>query len=311
MKTTWAYKSWGIIYPIGIYYVVSSLVYFALELFFGTANESYMLRQLISSAATIPFIWTFYRQDMSIEETVYGKRRITLRRDAEKAAEKKTARDAAEVSEKKTAHDAEKTAEKRTARDAEGEAENVSFLVAAAEGALSVIAGAALGIGVNNVIAMTPLIEASSGFNEANNAFFAGKVVYELLGSCLLIPIAEELLYRGVVYKRLRLWTGVRPAIILSAVIFGVMHFNLVQFLYAGILGVLLAFLTERTGFLYTAVLAHCAANVAAVVRQETGWLAFSYEPDAAGIGVTLLMLVVAAAAVRCLYRIAKRAEKS
>ena len=82
MKTTGAYKVWNIIYPVGIYYVVSSLVYFALELFFGTAYESYMLRQMICAAATIPFVWSFYRQDKAIEETVYGKRRIVLKRHA-------------------------------------------------------------------------------------------------------------------------------------------------------------------------------------------------------------------------------------
>lgn len=272
MKTTWAYKIWGIVYPIGMYYVVSSLVYFVLELILGTAYENYMLRQLISAAATIPFIWTFYRQDKSMEETVYGKRRLVPRRIEE-----------------------------------DTEQEKVSFLHATALGVLSIIAGGTLGIGINNLIAMTPLIETSSGFKEANSAFFAGTLLYELLGSCLIIPIAEELLYRGIVYKRLRLYVGVGPAITLSAVLFGAMHFNLVQFVYAGILGILLAFLLEKTGFWYTAVLAHCAANVAAVMRQETGWLAFSYEPTVAGIGVTVLMLAVAALAILCLHLLEKQ----
>ena len=75
--------------------------------------------------------------------------------------------------------------------------------------------------------------------------------MFELLGSCLMIPLAEELLYRGVVERRLSLLCGSVPAIVLSAVIFGVMHWNVVQFLYAGILGLLLTWLLERTGFLY------------------------------------------------------------
>ena len=141
-----------------------------------------------------------------------------------------------------------------------------------------------LGMAVNNVIAMTPLIEASAGFQSANQAFFAGGVVFELLGSCLVIPLAEELLYRGVVERRLSLLCGSAPAIVLSAVIFGVMHWNVVQFLYAGILGLLLAWLLERTGFLYAPVLAHIGANVMAVVRSETGWLDFAYQPTAAGV---------------------------
>ena len=162
----------------------------------------------------------------------------------------------------------------------------------------SLFAGASLGMAVNNVIVMTPLIETSAGFQSANQAFFAGGVVFELLGSCLMIPLAEELLYRGVVERRLSLLCGSVPAIVLSAVIFGVMHWNVVQFLYAGILGLLLAWLLERTGFLYAPVLAHIGANVMAVVRSETGWLDFAYQPTAAGIAVTVLLFVVAAFAV-------------
>ena len=45
-------------------------------------------------------------------------------------------------------------------------------------------------------------------------------------------------------------------------------------------------------------VLGHIAANTAAVVRAETGWLSFGYTADAKGIGFTVVMLVVAGTAV-------------
>ena len=250
LKKTRAYRIWQIIYPVGIYYVVSSLTYFALEMLLGTDNQSYMMRQLICAAATIPFIMTYYMQDKKLENHVYGERKLTL----------------------------------------DGKLVRDIFLV--------IGSAMTLGIAVNNIIAMTPFVEKSTGFTEANEAFFAGQVIYELLGSCLLIPIAEELLYRGVVYKRLRLLVGVTPAIVLSALLFGLMHVNLVQFLYAGILGLLLAFMLERTGRLYAPILGHIAANLAAVIRQETGWLNFSYEPTVAGIGFTVLMLLIAVALI-------------
>ena len=145
MKTTGAYKIWRIIYPIGIYYVVSSLAYFFLTLLLGAGEESYMLRQMLCAAATIPFVWMHYGQDRAARETVYGRRGI--RPDAR-------------------------------------------FFCTVA-GAL--LAGASLGMAVNNVIAMTPLIEASAGFQSANQAFFAGGVVFELLGSCLVIPLAKAI----------------------------------------------------------------------------------------------------------------------
>lgn len=246
MKTTLSYKIWQIAYPIGIYYVVSSIVYFALGLVLGDENETYMLRQIVCAVATILVTMSFYRQDKQIENTVYEKKKFTLN------------------------------------------AEQIKNII------LSVAAGALLGIAINNILVMTALPEASAGFKEANEAFFGGRMVYELLGSCLLVPIAEELLFRGVVYKRLRLMLDVRWALVLSAVIFGAMHFNLVQFLYAGIIGLFLAFLVEKTRYLYPAVLGHIAANTVAVIRQETGCLDFSYELTAAGIGFTALVLFVA-----------------
>lgn len=250
MKKTGVYRVWQVIYPIGIYYVVSSIVYFFLGMLLGNNQETYMLRQMVCGAVTIPFILSFYKQDKQFEDTVYGKKKFSF------------------------------------------DAQTIWEIV------LSVSIGAMLGIAVNNLIAMTPLMEISAGFKEANDSFFAGGVVYELLGSCLVIPIAEELLYRGVVFKRLRVFLGVWPAILLSAIIFGAVHANLVQFLYAGILGVLLAYLLQSTGKLYAPILGHIAANVAAVIRQETGWLDFAYEPTAAGIGFSLLLVATAGALV-------------
>lgn len=246
MRKTKGYQIWQIVYPIAMYYVVSSIMYYVLELLLGNENETYMLRQMVCAAATIPVVLGYYMQDKKIRDNVYGEKKIKL--DAQLC-------------------------------------KNVLF---------AALSCAALGITVNNIIAMTPLIEASSGFTQANEAFFGGQVLYEFLGSCLIIPIAEELLFRGVVYQRINLLLGTIPAIVFSAFIFGLVHVNLVQFLYAAILGLLLAFLYEKTGCFYAPVLGHIAANAIAVVRQETGWLSFSYQPTINGIGFTLVMALIA-----------------
>lgn len=250
MKTIGPYKIWQVIYPIAIYYVVSSFAYFILGMILGGEQETYMFRQMVCGAVTIPFILSFYKQDKMFENVVY------------------------------------ETAQHSFAM--------CMFLNAV----IASITGALCGIAVNNLIAMTPLIDVSTGFQEANNSFFAGGVIYELLGSCLVIPLAEELLYRGVVYKRLRNLFGVSAGIVWSALIFGLVHANLVQFLYAGILGLLLAYLFEVTGKLYAPVLGHITANLAAVVRQETGWLDFAYEPTVAGIGLSMMLLMAVAASL-------------
>lgn len=247
MKKIGPYKIWQVIYPIAIYYVVSSFAYIALGMIFGSEQETYMFRQMVCGAVSIPFIMSFYRQDKKLEEVVYGTKPWAFDRHM------------------------------------------------LGDILLAVVTAVLLGIATNNLIAMTPLMDVSAVFQEANHSFFAGGVIYELLGSCFVIPIAEELLYRGVVYKRLRNLFGTSAAIVLSAVIFGLMHVNLVQFLYAGIMGLLLAYLFEMTGELCVPLLGHIAANLAAVVRQETGWLDFAYEPTVAGIGLSLVFLVASA----------------
>lgn len=101
---------------------------------------------------------------------------------------------------------------------------------------------------------------------------------------------------------------GVAPAIICSALIFGLVHANLVQFLYAAVLGCLLAFCMKNRIFLVP-VLGHIAANTVSVVREETGWLSFGYTTDAKGIGFTAVMLVVAGAVIWGFWKWKKNVE--
>lgn len=130
-----------------------------------------------------------------------------------------------------------------------------------------------LSIGLNNVISMSPLVAMSEEYQNANDAFYGSTLALELLGSALITPFLEELLHRGVVYGRLRRMMGMWPAVMVSALIFAGLHFNIVQFVYAFLLGIVFALFVEKTGKLYPAVIAHIVANAVAVIRTETGFL--------------------------------------
>ena len=62
-----------------------------------------------------------------------------------------------------------------------------------------------------------------------------------LLGACILGPVCEELLFRGLLAGRLARY-GQKPAALVSALLFGLYHANVSQFFYAFALGLLLAF---------------------------------------------------------------------
>lgn len=130
-----------------------------------------------------------------------------------------------------------------------------------------------LSIGLNNIISMSPLVSVSEEYQNANDAFYGSTIWLELLGSALITPFLEELLHRGVVYGRLRRMMGMWPSVLLSALIFAGLHFNIVQFIYAFLLGLVFALFVEKTGHLYSAIIAHVVANGIAVIRTETGFL--------------------------------------
>ena len=140
--------------------------------------------------------------------------------------------------------------------------------------AVVVIAAGCIGVGFGNILTMSPLARISQGFAEANEHFYGSTLLIELIGSAILTPMLEELLYRGVIYERLRFFMGKRwHGIFLSSLIFAMVHLNLVQFIYAFGMGIVLACCMEVTGHVYGAILAHMAANLIAVLRTECGLL--------------------------------------
>lgn len=160
-----------------------------------------------------------------------------------------------------------------------------------------------ISVGLNNVICMSPLVSASQEFQNASDAFYGSAIGLELLGSALITPYLEELLHRGVVYGRLRRMMGLVPSIVLSSLIFAGLHFNIVQFIYAFLLGIVFALFVEKLGRLYPAVIAHIAANGLAVIRTETGFLAGTVDGSVVAWMISIICLCIGAGILVRYYR--------
>jgi membrane protease YdiL (CAAX protease family) len=95
-------------------------------------------------------------------------------------------------------------------------------------------------------------------------AAVAGMLVLVLV----LGPFAEELLFRGVVYAGLRNELGTWPAVLLSALVFGLAHleFGRAAAAFTAVMGVAFALLVEGSGSLWPAVLAHVLVNSKMIV---------------------------------------------
>ena len=76
----------------------------------------------------------------------------------------------------------------------------------------------------------------------------------------VLAPIFEEIFYRKVLIDRLRRYGDV-PAIIISGLVFGLIHGNFSQFFYAALLGMVFGAVYVYTGNLGYTVFLHMAVN--------------------------------------------------
>lgn len=76
----------------------------------------------------------------------------------------------------------------------------------------------------------------------------------------ILPPIIEELGFRGILLQNYR-ESGVWSGILLSALLFGLMHMNLNQMLYAVVIGILLALLVEATDSIFSSMWMHFLIN--------------------------------------------------
>lgn len=89
---------------------------------------------------------------------------------------------------------------------------------------------------------------------------WVGAILMFLLAG-LIAPFAEELYFRGVLYKWLRGSWGVWPGILISSLIFGVVHGEISVAGSAFILGVIITWAYERSGSLWIAFLIHAINN--------------------------------------------------
>ena len=85
-------------------------------------------------------------------------------------------------------------------------------------------------------------------------------VAFNLIYSCLLAPVCEELCFRWMILRRLRPW-GDGFALCASALLFALVHGNLYQMLYAFAVGLVLGGILLHTGSLKGCILLHAGVN--------------------------------------------------
>lgn len=172
---------------------------------------------------------------------------------------------------------------------------------------LTVMSAVSSSVGLNILLSLTGLVQTSAAYQGVAQRQYGAAFGVGLLLYTVVSPLAEEIVFRGVIYNRLRhclcgmgnaardrgvfgvagripqkddmgfrqrrgsmrhgaLERGVTgqgqvAAIVVSGVLFGVYHGNLVQGIYGCCMGILMAYLYEETQAFCIPVLFHASAN--------------------------------------------------
>lgn len=129
--------------------------------------------------------------------------------------------------------------------------------------------GVGAAIGFNGLISLSGIANYSKNYQDIENIVYSGNLAIQILASGIAAPLAEEFLFRGLLHKRIRHFLKPIPTMIISSMVFGLIHGNIVQFVYAFLVGMLLAYVYEKFKTIWAPVIMHAAANTSAVLLTE------------------------------------------
>ncbi|AEB74786.1 CAAX protease [Clostridium botulinum] len=85
--------------------------------------------------------------------------------------------------------------------------------------------------------------------------------IYAFILGVILAPIMEELIFRGIMFNRLKMRWGAGPAIIISSIIFGMLHMDL-AIIGAVLFGIMMCILYMKTRNIITTMTVHFINNL-------------------------------------------------
>ncbi|MGB4660270.1 MAG: type II CAAX endopeptidase family protein [Mobilitalea sp.] len=107
----------------------------------------------------------------------------------------------------------------------------------------------------DDIFSLNPLMDVISNSN----------MIYTMLYAAIIAPIVEEVVFRKLLLNKLRRFGDV-PAILLTAIAFGLFHMNLSQFFYATAIGLIFAYVTIKTNTIKYSIILHIMINMIGTV---------------------------------------------
>ena len=133
-------------------------------------------------------------------------------------------------------------------------------------------------IGLNSIALMMNLAMADEAYQQTSTIMYNASFGVQILCLGIIIPAAEELMFRGIIYKRFRQYATFVRAAVFSALMFSLAHGNFVQMLYAFAIGMLLAFVYEKFDSFAAPLFFHISVNITSLIVTKVGGFTWLYS---------------------------------
>lgn len=91
-------------------------------------------------------------------------------------------------------------------------------------------------------------------------------LIVQIVSSGICGPIIEELIFRGIIYNKLKTSNKPMTSIILTSVIFSIVHFNIIECIYTFGISFILIYLYEKYKTLKAPIIMHMALNITIIL---------------------------------------------
>lgn len=121
-------------------------------------------------------------------------------------------------------------------------------------------------LGMGRLVTLLPLDMILGDYQNTLNNIEKAPVFLQILTIVFVTPFMEELFFRGLIYNRIKGYNDYIMAAFFSSILFGLYHMNLVQGIYAFVMGIVLCLVYQRHKSILAPVLMHIAANGTAFI---------------------------------------------
>ena len=169
---------------------------------------------------------------------------------------------------------------------------------------MAIVGGAGVSIALNIVIALTNMAGKDTTFVEVSDMITSNPLFVTIICAGILIPIVEEILFRGLIFNRIKCQYNFVAGLLISSLLFGIYHGNIVQGIYATLLGIFLGFAYHKTKSILIPIFIHMGGNTFVSIYGKLG-----ENEENIGILVVTVSISIIFALIGTIYFINRKVE--